>query len=154
MARTPYTPTDAELKQAPRRVLYELGMFFAALEANKGVDKNNEEALYNATLESALLHARNLLDFFTGNPTDKDDIQAGHFIAAPGGGWWKSSKLGFLSLLRDDLNYSISHLTYRRTRGKPVWDLARIAGEIQAAFNEFLGLLPKHEQSKWKMSIP
>ena len=150
MARTSYTPTDDQLRQAPPRVLYELNMFFGSFEACMRLNKDHEAVLYNTALEATLLHARNLLDFFTGDPTPKDDIRAPHFIAVPGGGWWKSSQLGLLSSLRDDLNYSISHLTYRRTSGKPQWDLARIAGEVRAAFEEFLGLLPEHEQSRWK----
>jgi hypothetical protein len=117
-----------------------------------GLNKNHDAILYNAALEATLLHARNLLDFFTGDPTSKDDIRAAHFLPLSGGGWWKSGRLGLLSALRNDLNYSISHLTYRRTAGKPQWDLASIAGEVQAAFEEFLVLLPENEQSRWKSS--
>ena len=150
MARARYEPTDDQLREAPPRVLYELNMFFASSEACLGLSKDHDAVLYNTALEATLLHARNLLDFFTGDPTSKDDIQAAHFLPISEGDWWKSSQLGLLSSLRDDLNYSISHLTYRRTIGKPHWDLARIAGEVHAAFDEFLSLLPEHEQSRWK----
>jgi hypothetical protein len=125
-------------------------MFFASADACKNLNSENETILFNSALEAALLHARNLLDFFTGGPTHKDDIQAAHFITVPGVARWESNKLCLLSSHRDDLNYSISHLTYRRTNGKPQWDLPKIADEIKAAFEEFLGLLPEHEQSRWR----
>jgi hypothetical protein len=150
MARAPYIPTDRELRQAPPRVLYELKMFFASTKAFMGLNKNHSAILYNATLEATLLHARNLLDFFTGDPTPKDDIRAAHFLPLAEGGWWRSNKLELLNSFRDDLNYSISHLTYRRTLGKPKWDIAAIAGEVQAAFHEFVSLLPEAEQAKWQ----
>jgi len=150
MARASYVPTDDQLQQAPPRVLYELNMLLASANTCMGLNKDHDTILYNAALESTLLHARNLLDFFTGDPTPKDDMRAAHFLPVAEGGWWKSSRLGLLSSLRNDLNYSISHLTYRRTRGKPQWDLAGIAGEVQAAFEEFVGFLPEPKQSRWR----
>jgi hypothetical protein len=150
MARAFYVPTDDQLQQAPPRVLYELDMFFASANTCLGLNKDHEASLYNAALEATLLHARNLLDFFTGDQTPKDDIRAAHFLPAAASGWWKSSRLGLLNSLRNELNYSISHLTYRRTLGKPQWDLAGMASEVRAAFEEFIGLLPEPEQSRWR----
>jgi len=150
MARSPYAPTKDELRRAPPRVLYELNMFRASIDLCMNLDGKNDPVMHNVALEATLLHARNLLDFFTGGATSKDDIHAAHFISTPGANWWKSSKLSFLSALRDDLNYSISHLTYRRVQGKPKWHLKRIASEIEAAFEEFLQCLPNGEQAAWK----
>lgn len=150
MARACYKTTDVERRKAIPRVLYELNMFFASSQAYLGLSKDHDGVLSNIILEATLLHARNLLDFFTGNPTKNDDIRAAHFLPISEGGWWRSNKLEHLSSLRNNLNYSLSHLTYRRIAGKPQWDLKRIAREVHVAFDEFLNLLPEHEQSRWK----
>lgn len=150
MARSPYAPTKDELRRAPPRALYELDMFRASIELCASLDGKNDPVMHNVALEATLLHARNLLDFFTGDATSKDDIRAAHFISTPGASWWKSSKLSFLSSRRDDLNSSISHLTYRRVKGKPTWPLERIASEVEAAFEEFLKYLPNGEQAAWR----
>jgi 5-methylcytosine-specific restriction endonuclease McrA len=104
-------------------------------------------------LEAALLHVRNILDFFTGDSTSYDDIQAAHFL--PGFTGWKSDKLELLRERRKDLNSSINHLTYRRTKGRLDWDeLKMICDEVHAAFEEFITLLPKDEQPRWLASRP
>ena len=156
-----YQPTDEELLGAPDKVLYERHMFFGSLNAFLNLQENKElyeegtwtqedDDLYNATLEASLLHARNLLDFFIEDPTKKDDIRAAHFLRDPK---WKSTKLALLNSRRGDINYGLSHLTYRRvTNAKPDWnDLLKIADdEVNAAFDEFISLLPKNEQSRWE----
>lgn len=165
MAKKPYKPSYEELQKSPPRVVYELKMFFASLNAcsklhqlchkalnEGGTWTQEDDDLRKSTLESTLLHARNLLDFLTGNPTRKDDIRAAHFLPNSEDCWWKSNKLELLSTRRDDLNFSISHLTYRRTtKDRPKWDLQTIADEVHAAFDEFISLLPKSEQSRWKL---
>jgi hypothetical protein len=151
-----YLPNKNELKDAPPRVLYELKMFHASVHKCQSVDVDTNPALYNISLEATLLHARNLLDFFCGNETRKDDIRAAHFISKnklpAGDNWWKSNKLGYLNSRRDDLNYSISHLTYRRVSGKPSWNVETISKEIKEAFDEFLSYLPNNEQVVWRLT--
>jgi hypothetical protein len=150
--KKPYTPTNDEIQKAPPRVFYELKMFRGAAEKVMELGKPNDPVLYNAALESALLHARNLLDFFTGEPTDKDDIHAAHFINTPKDkeNRWTSAKMPLLMAQRTDLNYSISHLTYRRTKRKPEWDIPAIRHEVLAAFDDFKNKLPKDKKSAWE----
>ena len=104
---------------------------------NSGYGVTQEaDDLRKMALEAALLHARNILDFFTGDSTSYDDIQAAHFLPSFTG--WKSDKLELLRERRKDLNSSINHLTYRRTKGRLDWDeLKMICDEVHAAFEEF-----------------
>jgi hypothetical protein len=50
------------------------------------------------------------------------------------------------------INYGLSHLTYRRvSEVKPDWnELREIADEVNAAFDEFISLLPENEQLSWE----
>ena len=134
-----YKPTNPELNGAPRAVEYELQMFLYSVECCQHLTLQRK-----AVIETALLHARNLLDFFTGKPSRKNDILAYHFVGKP-------LKLPYLESLRDDINKSLTHLTYSRlTPGqKYEWDLAPIKDEIEAAYTEFLKLLPKEDRVKW-----
>lgn len=146
-----YKPDAQELSEAPKKFLYELNMFRAAVNANIGLPQSSKKIdrniLLNATLESVLLHARNLLDFFCREPW-KDDIRAFHFLPKQDA-LWKSSKLAYLSSIRNDINKHLSHLTYKRVAKKAEWDLVRISKEIEEAFKEFLAILPEKERENW-----
>ena len=149
---SPYKPTTTELKGGPEKFLYELRMFRGSVGALQNLQHPNpalQTTFRNATLESMLVHARNLLDFFCGAPSAKDDIRAGHFVSK-GGSSWTSSKLGFLKEHKDDINKHLSHLTFARVGEKPQWEPSRIQTEIEAAYAEFLGLLPESERKAWQ----
>ncbi len=108
-----------------------------------------DDVICNATLEATLLHARNLYDFFAKGPY-KDDMRAAHFLPNPE---WRSSKLNLLGSRQTVINYGLSHLTHRRvSEVKADWNdlgLLKIADEMNAAFHEFIDLLPENEQSRW-----
>ncbi|MGH8065304.1 MAG: hypothetical protein ACRERE_08725 [Candidatus Entotheonellia bacterium] len=149
----PYEPTEDQLQGPPKKFAYELWMFREALRFFLHPAPRNE-ALHNICLEATLLHARNLLDFFTGKPPLKDDIRAAHFlpqsVRTEQGNWWTSSKLAQLQKRERDINKSLSHLTYTRVDEKPVWDdLAQIGEEIEAAYREFRELLPDKDRVAW-----
>ena len=156
-----YQPTPEQLLEAPAKVLYEWHMFFASLNAclklqeKKELDEGKtwtqeDDDIYNATLEATLLHARNLYEFFKKRPY-RDNIRAAHFLSDPE---WTSSKLNLLESRQTVINYGLSHLTYRRvSEVKPDWnELREIADEVNAAFDEFISLIPKNEQSRWKVA--
>jgi hypothetical protein len=111
------------------------------------------DSLRSAILETVLLHARNLLEFFTGDQPiigrlDEDSIRAGHFVK--GSTWWKSSKLSHTKSRKTDINKSLSHLTFKRIKENYKWDdLPKIKGEIEASYIEFLNLLPDEDRAKW-----
>jgi len=106
--------------------------------------------ILNAFLEGALLHLRNLYDFFCGLETEKDDIRASHFVPrATGQLRWTSSKLDTVKSLIPTINKSLSHLTYTRISRKPKWPLKKLAQEIEYAYAEFKSLLPDSERGQW-----
>lgn len=138
--RQPYKPKSSELERAPRAFLYELRMLHDYVQSYKHI-----EIIRNAVLESALVHTRNLLDFFNRNPTPKNDILACHFVDDP-------PRLTYVEGLRDDINKSLNHLTYSCVKpGKEyVWELDKIQKEIDDAHAKFVQLLPKNKQAEWQ----
>ena len=159
MNTKPYRPTINELKGAPRAFIYELQMFlryvqiFECFKSPCPILLN--ESLRNAILEAILLHTRNLLDFFIGKQPkqgklDEDSIRAGYFVNKEC--WWQSDKLSYTKSRKNDINQSLSHITFKRIEGKYEWDLLKIKEEIEAAYNEFLLLLPVKDRVKWSQN--
>lgn len=145
---TPYQPSEPERQGTPEAFKYEMEMFCYA----EGQLSKAQGNLRKAMIECALLHARNLLDFFTGNQPmtgrmDEKSIRAGHFIKE--NTWWKSDKLSYLQKRKKDINKALSHLTYDRIGAEYEWDLAKIKDEVEASYIEFVKLLPKEDRTKW-----
>jgi len=149
--RMAYSPSAIELQGAPKQFLYELRMFLVATDALQDAAVRSNPRMNNVILESALMHARNLLDFFCGKESEKDDIVASHFVRNPDGTPWTSSKLAFLSSCKTDINKALSHLTYKRVEFKPTWQITRIRREIEDAYADFTVLLPANNRTKWAL---
>ncbi len=154
MSAKSYLPSSTDLAGAPKKVAYELQMFRNSTAIFLGLPESRRDRnLHNISLEAALLHARNLLDFFCGGQTPKDDIRAAHFVPSSalskGQDWWSSTKLPTVNSMREDMNKSLSHLTYTRVGKKPSWDLAKFQEELEAAYKEFKSLLPEEERKLW-----
>ena len=149
-SRKNYVPNHVEKLEAPKSFLYELNMFRNAIDAHNLNWRNpSVQVIFdNVTLESLLLHARNLFDFFNGGATDKDDMRAFHFIK--GKEFWQSSKLQYLKTVRPEINKHLSHLTYSRVSRKPRWKWRKIAQEIEEAYKEFLEALPDEDVPQWR----
>ena len=151
---SPYKPSREELDGAPSKFRYELWMFRESLALLNRMPQPPNKVLYNVYMEVVLLHARNLLDFFTGKESEKDDIRASHFVSSgehPQEGRWASSLMPYLSEHKDDINKHLSHLTYRRVVEKPEWNWRKIGEEIEAAYQEFLDRLPNTNRMVWKV---
>jgi len=148
-ARKIYEPSSNEIELAPKAFQYEFVMFGFACVLPKILAGNSEipkDGVQNITIELALLHARNIFDFFCGEPW-RDNIHVSHFV--PQNAKWRSTKLQYLRERKQDINKALSHLTYTRILKKPTWDIYRIRDEIVAAYNEFLAILPLEERDKW-----
>lgn len=151
MAREPYIPSEAELAGAPQPFLYELRMFRETTDVFiEHSPLITDLTLKRVFLESALVHARNLLDFFTCEPSSKDDILAVHFLTPADERQWRPSGLAHLASRRDDINKALSHLTYTRVNNKPAWPFGQIRVEIEQAYGEFLEELPETDRPKWQ----
>jgi hypothetical protein len=89
---------------------------------------------HNMALETFLLHARNLRDFFRakGHP---DDILARDFL-----GEASSATLPFVGskTFDDRVNKKLSHPSFSRPRLRAKWQPSLIAGEIGRATERFL----------------
>ncbi|MGD0785032.1 MAG: hypothetical protein ABR969_04390 [Sedimentisphaerales bacterium] len=151
--QVPFEPTDIELKGSPQAFLYELKMLHSSVQ-------HCVKLCNNFTLETALLHARNLFEFFTGKHPQKgdlneDNICAGYFVEKyhkDEKNWWKSSKLQYTQSRIKDINKCLGHLTFSRIEGKYQWnDLPQIMDEIETAYIEFLQMLPEEDRAKWTL---
>ena len=154
MAKSHHKPTHEQLEVAPKHVLYELRLLrkIVADRADPSLfcDKN-KKYLRSALRDSILLHVRNLYDFLTCPPKNKDDIVAGHFLSNPDGTPWMSSSLSFVKKCIGPINKARSHLTYTRIKmGKYPWRERKMLQEIDAAFSEFLAALPPSGRSAWR----
>jgi len=161
--KQPYKPTKPELDGAPRAFIYELQMLHFSVQLLE-LFKDQRWVLFNkcihdAVLEAALLHARNLLEFFTGDRPlkgnlNEDSIRAGYFIKESHKnqkGCWKSDKLSHTKSRKNDINKSLSHLTFKRIKEDYKWDdLPKIKEEIEEAYDEFIQLLPENKQNEWQ----
>ena len=99
-------------------------------------------ALRNAVLESFLIHARGLDDFFYRDRQWSDDLLAGDFIVAPSS--WvqvRPAKPQELQDVRERTGKEIAHLTYKRTPGVAIekeWPFVAIRDALESVFEAFL----------------
>jgi hypothetical protein len=120
---------DEDLRSMARHVWYELDEFrksAAAITAGKR-DEN-----WNRTLESALLHFRNLRGFFV-DPHQADDASAQDYVPS-----WTPTADPVFSETREPLNKALAHLTWSRLKvGQIDWPINRMALAIDKLFGEF-----------------
>lgn len=150
MTKTTYCPSATELRESPKLFLYELTMFHFTINALADPSMESNKLLKNAILESALIHTRNLYEFFCGKESLNNNIIAGHFAKNSDGTPWKSPSLSFIASCKDKINKALSHLTYTRVKNKPLWPYIRISQNIELAYSAFIDLLPELEHSKWQ----
>jgi hypothetical protein len=93
--------------------------------------------MVNVTLETFLLHARNLRDFFATSGKS-DDVLASDFLGRP---LRVRMPLVRSARLRRRLNKRISHLSYSRSRLGRAWDVRSLLAEIDDAMGVFLSRL-------------
>jgi len=103
--------------------------------------------LKNAVIESGLLHARILIEFFTDNPK-ADDCSVKHFFQD------KQDRLSevkntlseYLKNLKIPLNKRLAHITKQRisiTQEEKSWDIPRVTSEIEETMSAFINRLDK-----------
>src|SRR5260370_32076525 len=96
--------TDEELKQMAGHIGYEIEEFQESIRALAGLQKSDK--VWNRTLESALLHFRNLRSFFSDKP-EGDDVSAQHYVPS-----WALSQEDIFKETRQALNKTLSNLTW------------------------------------------
>jgi len=135
---------DTQAEEIAPEVLYEWNMFeWCANELQK---RPEDYAYRNCLLESFLMHARVLHDFFMFGPKE-DAVSAQDFFDDPSTWQIKSRKLcPYLSKERRRLQGMVPHLTYRRLNykrtGQKPWNVTAIIDDITRAWAFFLASLP------------
>jgi hypothetical protein len=137
-----------------RHVLWEMDVFLAATDLRLDHTQwRHHKYLYSIYTDSLLIHARNLYHFFSGNKTRKGDIVAADLVTDADGTPWKTSGLSFLRSCVDDISKFRGHLTSIRNERDRRWSdsvVRRIRSEIEAAWLEFVMLIPESERKQWK----
>ena len=102
-----------------------------------------------AQLESFLLHARVLRDFFFRKPKFDDDVVAEHFL--PDWSAHRASLGPYLTAHELRLNKALAHLTTMRLdydKAEKKWEVSTIRDELQPVIDSFLSKLPRDRQ-RW-----
>jgi hypothetical protein len=132
--------TDDELERAASHTCYEL---LAMVDATVRLARNGDPAF----LEAALLHARNLIEFFSEWPSSK--ITAGDFLSD-----WKPISGNRFQEANRVLNNWSSHLTWLRVDEEeklpsPTWDPVPLVLDLVGLFDaELVAKLPP-DRKKW-----
>lgn len=130
-------PTEDELPQLVEDLAYEVRQFgFSAQRSNEITDQLFRLSMErNAHVESMLIHARCLVDFFLNEPR-KDDVVASHYVPD-----WSPEKDGGEALawleasLGTFIDKRVAHLTAYRRR-VPITDEAHFTNDVIAKMSE------------------
>lgn len=106
----------------------------------------------NMALETFLLHARNLREFFYGEKQFQDDARAYQFFTDKE--CWKKIRPGETDSIKEVTkrgNKELAHLTYKRISGTPPekgWDCRKIRSDFLEVVKVFLDKLPEKYSGK------
>jgi hypothetical protein len=156
-SQSQFVPSAQQREVARQHVVFELRMFKEVAHqhlAALGERPQDTPAMcrVSALRDSALLHLRNLHDFFMV-PRKKDDIIAADFVAPEHSDWTAAPLLAAVAEAVEDINKFRSHLTYTRTQRTRSWPLDVFEREIDLAFTESLLRLPDDERQTWRVMI-
>lgn len=124
-------------------VLYEIEMLVQPLwfVTSNGLWLQSQGTLsINAALESALVHARNLIEFFSARRSYRTDIHISDFDVVLPGVSGRVCSLFNGHPEEQRINWQVSHLTHQRSEdvSKKSWDREMVIGPLRPAINQFL----------------
>jgi len=95
----------------------------------------------NIALESFLVHARVIRDFYAASASENDVLAIDFLGSVP------RVRLSLLRsrAIRTRLNRRIAHLSFSRSRLKRAWDVRTILNEINGAMDAFEALLARRD---------
>jgi hypothetical protein len=136
-----------DLSRMAVQICYELQEFYGSLSATASLGIS--DPAYNRTLESVLLHFRNLSAFFVYSPVRDDDVSARDYVPS-----WNPTNLDpVFAETSDDLNKKLAHISWKRlTIPRVDWPLDRIETAIDRLFEDFKKALTP-PQDQWFSSI-
>ena len=123
------------LRSAAQALHYEWNTAHTSLVLMSLAKRNSDQVLMNASLESFLIHARNICDFFDVRGR-QDDILAKDFL-----GRTPRARLTYIRKNKVRIHKRIAHLSYSRPRLKRGWASALMMKEIDGAMRVFIGRL-------------
>ena len=141
----------SQAREVAPRVAYEVWMIREARRLHR---EASDRPMKNSLLESFLLHARNLHDFFSRSRADLKGQHATDVIAEDffdDVAQWKRPTMPFLDEHRQRIHRSIAHLTYHRVayeKNKRIWKLDTILMEIDGVWTAFVENIPV-ERRAW-----
>lgn len=147
---------EADLKLfAEDALFYDYYMLLAASRRIGIAESTSDEELSNIALESFLLHARILVEFFYVTPQPKR-IGARHYLATPEQvEKWKASRSAISRILSrrtfGDLSVWLSHPSVGRTGrtgAKPGWKIPAMRAELASLLFALRDVLPP-ERQEW-----
>jgi len=133
-------PADKLTAFSQEHLYYEFAMLFGVVEI---LQRDVEDVyLYNALLESFVVHAANILDFFYRPPVKPDDARAEHFMDHPQA-WRRLLPPYEKHFKKFDMkrNKRVVHLSYRRLDVRPEdrrWGIVKISKEIRKILKLFV----------------
>jgi hypothetical protein len=138
--------TEQELQDAAGHVDYEIQMLRAMvlwLSSHSSAPQAGW-GVWNACLESFVVHVRNLIDFLypPTNPR-RDDVLSDHYVSDIGE--WQRQRPPKNQLLEDAkkrVNKMAAHLVYARANLDKNWKFAEIWTELQQVIKCFVDRLP------------
>lgn len=138
--------SDTELNVALNALQYSIRMLNNCSEALSS-KRYSEQWLQSAILESFLIHARELLEFF--NPSarvHRETAIASDFFQGTNNESWVAPKES-AELVTDhrDLHTFLAHLSYGRSQQEKQWELRRISHELAEMMENFRHALEKKE---------
>ncbi len=133
-------PADKLTAFSQEHLYYEFAMLFGVAEI---LQRDVEDVyLYNALLESFVVHAANILDFFYRPPVKPDDARAEHFMDHPQS-WRRLLPPYEKHFKKFDMkrNKRVVHLSYKRLDVRPEdrrWGIVKISKEIRKILKLFV----------------
>jgi hypothetical protein len=132
---------DWKLRKASDYLEYDIHTFAAGIDiylSQRGTE------IGNAALDSLLLRARNLLDFFMRDWAEPDDVIAIDFFHDKNPKPYKSRMTKAITRERNKINKRIMHMTTKpmpRLRSNQRYDLNKIVYPLIAAFRKWLSVV-------------
>lgn len=136
------------MASAARALVYEWDMLNHGADALATPTIKRNTLAQNIALESFLLHARIIRDFFKSKGRDNDVLARDFLTPVP------RVKMPLLRSRSIDarLNRRLTHLSYSRNRLKRGWDVTRLLNEANGAMNKLVDRLEKEQPKVAKIS--
>jgi hypothetical protein len=144
MQRPNYLSKKQLVDFSGEHLYYEIWMLYGVTQLLLNGVKN--QYLFNTCLESFVVHASNILDFFYKPLLQPDDAKAIHFMDEEQAEQWQAllpSYSHHFKRFNRKRNKEVMHLSYKRLEVKPQekpWGVKGIAEHIEELVNQFLRL--------------